>query len=247
MINRGYITACVRGMTRNGGRLTLALAALLLATGIAAAEMVEVAPGVQVTKKTYANAPIAEQPFFGFADKTPEQRQADAKFIADVTAAAGSKDKAFDAIMLRGWKAVTANRPSEAARRFNQAYLLSPEQSSVYHGFATVAQARFNDFDFAEELFKLARKQPAPLKALNADYGRVLLMAKRTKDAQPVLEQAVIDTPDFGDAWATLAFARMKNGDNAGACAAADEASQRKPSLNASRDLVFIKRDAQCR
>ena len=34
----------------------------------AAAETVEVAPGVQVTKRTYA-APINEQPFFGFAVK----------------------------------------------------------------------------------------------------------------------------------------------------------------------------------
>jgi len=246
MINRGCIAACVQGLIRNAGRLALALAALLLATGIAAAEMVEVAPGVQVTKKTYAKAPVAEQPFFGFAEKTAEQRDADAKFIAEVTVAAGSKEKAFEAIMLRGWKAMTVKWPRDAARRFNQAYLLSPEQSSVYHGFAMVAQARFNDLDYAEELFKLALKQPSPLKALNADYGRVLLMAQRFKEAQPVLEQAVVDSPDNGDAWATLAFARMKNGNNAAACAAADEAAHRKLSLDTSRDLVFIRRDAQC-
>ena len=48
---------------------------------------------------------------------------------------------------------------------------------------------------------------------LNADYGRVLLIAKRPKDAQPVLEQAVKDTPDFGDAWVNLAHARLQNGD----------------------------------
>lgn len=225
--------------------VSIGVAAVLLVLGNANAETVEVAPGVQVTKTTFT-APPNEQPFFGFVDKTAEQRAADAKFVAEVTAAAGSKDKAFDVIVLRGWKAFMANRPGEAAKRFNQAYLLSPEQSRVYHGFAAVAQARFNDLDFAVELFKLARKQPAPLKALNADYGRVLLMAKRVQDAKPVLEQAVIDAPDFGDAWVNLAYARMKNGDNSGACAAADEAARRKPSSNAGRDLVFIKKDAQC-
>ena len=43
----------------------------------AAAETVEVAPGVQVTKRTY-KAPINEQPFFGFAAKDSEQKAADA-------------------------------------------------------------------------------------------------------------------------------------------------------------------------
>ncbi|MDH8014031.1 hypothetical protein QIH10_28220, partial [Klebsiella pneumoniae] len=77
---------------------------------------------------------------------------------------------------------------------------------------------------FAEELFKIARKQPNPSKNLNAGYGRFLLIARRPGDAQPVLEQAVIDAPNFGDAWSNLAFARIQNGDRTGACAAADEA-----------------------
>ena len=41
---------------------------LLASMPPAAAETVEVAPGVQVTKRTYA-ASINEQPFFGFAVK----------------------------------------------------------------------------------------------------------------------------------------------------------------------------------
>ena len=43
--------------------------AMLLSIHPAAAETVEVAPGVQVTKRTYS-APVNEQPFFGFAVKT---------------------------------------------------------------------------------------------------------------------------------------------------------------------------------
>ena len=68
--------------------------------------------------------------------------------------------------------------------RFNQAFLISPEQSRVYHGFAVIAQARFNDLDAADELFRIALKQPNPVKALKADYGRLLLVAKRPRDAQ---------------------------------------------------------------
>ena len=48
-------------------------AAIIVAMALpAAAESVEVAPGVQVTKRSY-KAPTNEQPFFGFAEKNPEE------------------------------------------------------------------------------------------------------------------------------------------------------------------------------
>ena len=93
-----------------------------------------------------------------------------------------------------------------------------------------MTQARFSDLDAADELFRIALKQPNPMKALNADYGRFLLIAKRPRDAQPVLEQAVKEAPDFTDAWTNLAWARFQNGDPAAACAAAEEAAKQRPS-----------------
>lgn len=225
---------------------TLAALASLAWAGIAAAQTVEVAPGVQVTKKTYS-APVNEQPFYGFAEKTPELRATDERFVSALTQAAGTRQRAFEETTLRGWRAIGSGNTAEAAQRFNQAFLLAPEQSGVYHGFAAVVQVRFNDPVFAEELFRIARKQPNPSKNLNADYGRFLLIVKRPRDAQPVLEQAVIDAPNFGDAWSNLAFARIQNGDRVGACTAADEATKRNPSVNASRDLVLLKSNAQCK
>jgi predicted Zn-dependent protease len=212
----------------------------------ASADTVEIAPGVQVTKRTYA-APSKEQPFFGFADKTEAQREEDDKFVKALVQAAGSRDKALDEVVKRGWRALGSGKYPEAALRFNQAYLVASEQSVVYHGLAAIAQIRFNDLDFAEELFRIAARQPNPLKMLNADYGRVLLVAKRPKEAQPVLEQAVKDTPDFGDAWINLAHARLQNGDRDAACAAADVAMKQRPSSNASVDLVRLRNDAQCK
>ncbi len=218
---------------------------LVAFSGVARAEMVEVAPGVQVTKTTF-DAPTDEQPFFGFKTKTAEQRAADAKLVADLIATTGSREQAFEAVSIRGWKAITIGRAAEAAQRFNQAYLIMPEESAVYHGLAMVAQMRFNDLAFADELFKQAYKQPHPLKMLNADYGRLLLMQKRYRDAQPVLEKAVVDSADFGDAWAYLAFAKLQNGDKAGACVDAAEARKRKPSRSTVRDLAHIEKDAKC-
>lgn len=224
----------------------IAGALMLASTFAAVAETVEVAPGVQVTKRSYA-APLNEQPFFGFAAKDSAQQAADANFVNAIIQAAGTREKAFEETTKRGWRAVNAGRMGEAAQRFNQAYLISPGQSAVYQGFAAVAQARFKDIDAAEELFKIALKQPHPMKALNADYGRLLLIAKRPKDAQPVLEQAVKDAPDFADAWTNLAWARFQNGDQAAACAAAEEAAKQRPSANSASDLTAVRDRAQCK
>ena len=212
----------------------------------AAAETVEVVPGVQVTKRSYT-APVNEQPFFGFAAKTAEQKAEDEKFVAAIIKASGSRDKAFEEVTKRAWIAIQAGKVREAAVRFNQAFLISPEQSSIYHGFAVIAQARFNDFDAADELFKIALRQPNPVKALKADYGRVLMMAKRPREAQEVLDQAVKETPDFSDAWTNLAWARFQNGDPTAACAAAEEATRKRPSNNTISDLTAVIKVAQCK
>ena len=223
-----------------------AVALTLASTLSAVAETVEVAPGVQLTKRTY-KAPINEQPFFGFAAKNSEQQAADANFVNAIIQAAGTREKAFEETTKRGWRAINANRMGEAAQRFNQAFLISPEQSGVYQGFAAGTLARFKDLDATEELFKVALKQPHPMKALNADYGRFLLVAKRPKDAQSVLEQAVKDAPDFADAWTNLAWARFQNGDQAAACAAAEEAAKQRPSANSASDLTAVRDRAQCK
>jgi len=223
-----------------------AIVAPLASTLAVAAETVEVVPGVQVTKRTYS-APVNEQPFFGFAAKSPEEKAADEKFVDAIVGATGSREKAFDETTLRGWRAINTGKIKEAAVRFNQAFLISPEQSRVYHGFAVVAQARFNDLDAADELFRIALDRPNPVKALKADYGRFLLVAKRPRDAQSVLEQAVKEAPDFGDAWTNLAWARFQNGDAAAACAAAEEAAKHRPSNNSMGDLTAVRSVAQCK
>ncbi|MGB8399149.1 tetratricopeptide repeat protein [Bradyrhizobium sp.] len=230
-----------------GRRLeAVALLALLVSVRPASAEIVEVAPGVQMTKRTYS-APVNEPPFYGFIVKNSARQAADESFVKALIQAVGTREKAFDETTKRGWIAIGAGNAAEAAQRFNQAFLLAPEQSRVYHGFAAVAQVRFNDTDFADELFRIARKQPNPLKTLNADYGRLLLIAKRPREAQPVLEQAVKDTPDFGDAWTNLAWARLQNGDPAAACAAVDEAVKQRPSGSANADLSALRSSAQCK
>jgi Tfp pilus assembly protein PilF len=224
-----------------------AVAVFVLALALvspALAETVEVAPGVRVTKKTYS-APINEQPFYGFVEKTPEMRAADDKFVQIVTGKLTRETASKDASM-RGWRAIAAGKFDEAGRRFNQAFLLDPQQSGVYHGWAVVVYERFKDAEFANELFILAKKQRNPGENLNADHGRFLLVIKRPAEALPVLEQAVEDAPKFGDAWSNLGFARLYAGDRSGACAAAAVAAGLTSSADAQSDLQALKMQAKC-
>jgi len=218
---------------------------LALLVSPAFAEVVQVAPGLSITKKTYS-VPQNEQPFYGFSGKTTDLIAADEKFIAQVIQVSGSRERALDEALRRGWNALASGDAVTASRRFNQAYLIAPEQSRTYHAFAALVQTRFNDTEFADELFRVALKQPNPGVTLRADYGRFLLIAKRPADARPVLEQAVVDAPKFGNAWSNLAFARMQTGDRPGACAAAAEAEKLTNLENASSDIALLKRDGKC-
>lgn len=69
------------------------------------ADTVEVAPGVRVTKKTYP-APETEQPFFGFANKTPAQIAADEKFTSQIVQLSGSRQRALEESLKRGWSSL---------------------------------------------------------------------------------------------------------------------------------------------
>ncbi len=210
------------------------------------AEAVEVAPGIEVTRKAFA-APASEAPFFGLVDKDPTLRKTDDVFISLAVEVYGSRANVFEALSRRGWEAIAAKDLEMAGTRFNQAWLFSPGQSQIFHGFAMIALARFHDSEFAEELFRIARKAPGALATLNADYGHMLLGANRPRDAEPILEQAVKDTPTSGAAWADLGAARLQNGNQPGACQAADRAEMFQDTARENADIKRIWREARCR
>lgn len=228
-------------------RSCLLAAIVLLASPLplAIAETVEVAPGVSVTKKSFP-APPNQQPFFGFVEPSPQMRAANAQFVASVQEVTGSRQQAFAEASERAWQAFFSGDYPLATRRFNQAYLLDPTQSSVFHGLGLIAFERFHDPEFAEELLKVARTASNPSALLNADYGRFLLVNERPQDAEPVLEQAVIDAPDFPSAWSNLAWARYHNGDISGACTALSKAEQLSPAGNVRSDVNLLRGQTDC-
>jgi Tfp pilus assembly protein PilF len=199
----------------------IAVFAFILGIGapsLVQAQKIEVAPGVRVTRKTY-QVPVNEAPFFNFVEKNEAQKAIDQQLIDGVLRQVPDRSKAADAALKSGTQAFLEKQDfATAAKRFNQAYLLDAQQSGVYHGFAMVVAARFKDFEYSDELFRLAARMKAPSLSLSADHGRTLLMAGRPKEAKPLLEKAINDTPDWAVPRMNLAWATLMMGDRNEAC-----------------------------
>ncbi len=220
-----------------------ALAFALVMPLEANAQCVRLAPDVCVTKKSY-DAPVNEQPFYGFADKTPAMVAADEKFMIDAVQA--GKNKVYLAAIMRGQEAFSRGDFATAAQRFNQAYLLEKNESRIYHGFALIAFYRFRDAAYAEELLKIALAQPNPAPSLRGDYGHVLMIGKRAEEARPHLEQAVKDVPNAVLYWNDLTFARLLTRDRFGACDASAQTLKLSPPPAIANGINFLRSKLDC-
>lgn len=98
---------------------------------------------------TSAGTRIDEAPMYGGMNRAsePALHAADGKFIAEVTSHYGSREKASSVWVEQGFVFYRQNNNSMAMRRFNQAWLLNPNNPEVYTGFASVLfdQGKFCD------------------------------------------------------------------------------------------------------
>lgn len=223
-------------------RAPLVIALLFLFGAIANAECVQVGPEICLPLNKY-DVPINELPLYGLVQKTPEQKAADDKFVEDVLKT-GTREQAVNRSLDSGWGALNKKDYVIAARRFNQAFLLDKTDSRIYHSFAILVSLRWQDLEYAEGLFKLAKRFKNAYPTLNADYGHLLMLMNRPQEALPLLEQGVKDAPKSPDAWSNLGFARFYAGDKKGACDARDQASKLDPSI---QDAALLKDRAGCK
>ena len=222
-------------------RMTVAVFLSLVFCTAAIAECVQVGPEICLPLNKY-KVPINELPLYGLVLKTAEQKAADGKFIEDVLKNQ-TREESVNRILGAGWDALNKKDYVIAARRFNQAFLLDKGDSRIYHAFAILVSLRWQDLEYAEGLFKLAKRFQNAYPNLNADYGRLLLLMNRPKEALPLLEQGVKDAPKTPDAWTNLGFARLHAGDKKGACEAREQALKLDPSIP---DAAALKDRAGC-
>jgi Tfp pilus assembly protein PilF len=162
--------------------------------------------------------PLNEQPMFGNQSKTPEMLAADRKLIED-SAKFGSRAENSDRSVAVGWQYFSQKKDvATAMKRFNQAWLLDPDNGDAFHGFAIMVMERDRDEKAADELFRQGIAKPRQSPGIWLDYGRFLVMTRRPTDAIAPLRKAVT-FPSMGpDAQALLTLALFQSGEAAAAC-----------------------------
>ena len=162
--------------------------------------------------------PVNEQAMYGEAPKTDAMRRADAAFIETMLGQGLSREGAAKAVVERAWGIWRQGDKATAMRRFNQAWLLDPENSSAYHGFALVVSDRGGEPAEVERLFRLALAKPKAEAAAWVDYGRFLWKQQRLDESTTALTKALEIAPRALNARANLAFVHYLKRDAASAC-----------------------------
>jgi tetratricopeptide (TPR) repeat protein len=148
---------------------------LLLTCSIAFATLLT---GCLVTSPQKQQIRIDEVPMYGGMDRSviPEVKAADEKFISDVSAQFGSREKASLIWVNQGFKFYQENKLGMAMRRFNQAWLLNPKNPEVYAGIASILNDQGKSCAAAEQMETALSLNPPKYQGIYSDAGYINAM-----------------------------------------------------------------------
>jgi tetratricopeptide (TPR) repeat protein len=121
--------------------------------------------------------PIDQVPMYGGMDRSAvkELREADEQFIEGTTKAFGSREKASAAFVDRAFRLYGQDDIVGAMRRFNQAWLLNPNNPEVYWGFASVLHDQGKTCE-AMKMMEKALSFNLYIDGLYPDAGRLMTL-----------------------------------------------------------------------
>jgi tetratricopeptide (TPR) repeat protein len=163
-------------------------------------------------------AAINEQPMYGNAPKNAAMIEADERFIASVLQEGYTREVGSGYSIESGWHSFNKGDYSTAIKRFNQAWLLDPENGDAYYGFALITAVRDGDPIEIEEFFHMAFKKDDVSVAAYVDYGRFLWTRERYDESLERLHIALQLEPKAFNARAHISFVHYKLGNFADAC-----------------------------
>lgn len=138
--------------------------------------------------------PVNEQIMYGEVERTEALLEANKLFLEKVDAAGVSRQQASVQFARLGWQYLGKGDVPTASRRFNQAWLLDPDNYLAYWAFGILAFDRDNRIDFSTEMFEkaLSLKRTS---AILADYGRVCERAGQTDKAIRLFKEGLAVNP----------------------------------------------------
>jgi hypothetical protein len=125
-----------------------------------------------------ADYPINELPMYGHLTKTAAQKRADREYIEFMTKDGRSRSEAADIAAKAGWDFYYKGDHVTAIKRFNQAWLLDPDNQLALWGFAGICRDRDQLRD-AITYFELAIEKGPDSPLLKRDYQNTLLALRQ--------------------------------------------------------------------
>jgi Flp pilus assembly protein TadD len=149
-----------------------------------------------------------ELPMYGGQKKTPAQELADQEFIKVATKDGMTREVAAAYMADRGWEAVYKNDISSAMKKFNQAWLLNPNNAKAFWGFGVVA-GRKGDLPESKKYLEKASQLDPKNSNIMSDLAFSLAQLEETKRAEELFAAATKLDPKNENAfflWAVLKF-----------------------------------------
>lgn len=111
---------------------------------------------------------------YGEKPKTSKLLKVDQEFIKKAIEAAGSREKAAKIAITKGWECIHKNDSKSAIKRFNQAWLLTPNDGRVYWGFGA-AMGQQGGLDESVKFFDKATALLPNNSRLLCDFGLICI------------------------------------------------------------------------
>lgn len=184
------------------------------------------------TTQPHAQLPASEIPMYGSsADKPRKLTEKDAAFIASIEKAGKTRQGVAKEVIREAWAAYGSTDYKSAIRKFNQAWLLDPENGDAYHGFALISTVRDKNANAAEKFFRTAISKPGVSANAYVSYGRFLWIVERLDESLVQLQKAIAVSPAARDARLHIARVYYKKKDYSKACEWARRAKENKDHL----------------
>jgi tetratricopeptide (TPR) repeat protein len=175
--------------------------------------------------------PVNQQPMYGGVEKTNAMKRADAEFIARIESMGVTRAEGARKIIDNAWAYFFKGDVASAMSRFNQAWLLDPENGDAYHGFAVVMAQRGEPAAAAEKFFRIAISKPKVGPTAYVDYARFLSLEGRFDESLAQGQKALAISPTARNARAQISYAYMSKKDPVRACIWAKQAKDNGDAL----------------